>query len=107
VKAMQERKHVRFAVQRPVSFHGDLVAGNGTILNISRQGCAILSDTVAEAEAYLQLEVKLLEEEEPVQVDLAAVRWSSPRKFGVEFIKMHHDVGQRLKQFVKLLETER
>jgi hypothetical protein len=104
---MQERKHLRFAVQRPVSFHGDLVAGNGTILNISSQGCAILSDTMAEAEAYLQLEVKLLEQEEPVQVDLAAVRWASARKFGVEFIKMHHDVGERLKHFVKLLETER
>jgi hypothetical protein len=104
---MQERKHVRFAVQRPVSFRGDLVAGTGTILNISRQGCAILSDTAAEADAYLQLNVQLLEEEDPVQVDLAAVRWSGAKKFGVEFIKMHQDVGERLRQFVRLLESER
>ena len=45
---MQERKHVRFAVQRPVSFRGDLLSGEGTILNISRQGCAILSDASIE-----------------------------------------------------------
>lgn len=102
---MQERKHVRFAVQRPVSFRGDLVAGTGTILNISRQGCAIMSDIVADADAYLQLKVQLLEEEDPVQVDLAAVRWSSAKRFGVEFIKMQQVVGERLKQFVKLLET--
>lgn len=103
---MQERKHVRYAVQRPVAFRGDLVAGTGTILNISRQGCAIVSDTVAEAEAYLQLKVQLLEEEDPVQVDLAAVRWSGAKKFGVEFIKMQQDVGDRLRQFVKMLESE-
>jgi hypothetical protein len=103
---MQERKHVRFAVQRPVTFRGDLLAGAGTILNISRQGCAIVSDTAAEAEAYLQLSVQLLEEEDPVQVDLAAVRWSSAKRFGVEFIKMHQDVGERLRQFVRLLESE-
>jgi hypothetical protein len=103
---MQERKHLRFAVQRPVSFRGDLVAGTGTILNISRQGCAIVSDTVADPDAYLQLKVQLLEEEDPVQVDLAAVRWSSAKRFGVEFIKMHHEVGERLRQFVQLLETE-
>jgi PilZ domain len=103
---MQERKHVRFAVQRPVSFRGDLVAGTGTILNISRQGCAITSDTVAEAEAYLQLNLQLLEEDDPVHVDLAAVRWSSAKRFGVEFIKMPQEVGERLGQFVKLLESE-
>jgi hypothetical protein len=103
---MQERKHVRFAVQRPVSFRGDLVAGTGTILNISRQGCAIVSDTAAGADAYLQLNVQLLEEEDPVQVDLAAVRWSTANRFGVEFIKMHQDVGERLRQFVRLLESD-
>jgi hypothetical protein len=103
---MQERKHIRFAVQRPVTFRGDFVSGSGTILNISRQGCAIVSDTVAEADAYLQLDVQLLEDEDPVQVDLAAVRWCSAKRFGVEFIKMPQEVGERLRQFVRLLESE-
>lgn len=102
---MQERKDVRYAVQRPVSFRGDFVSGTGTILNISRQGCAIVSDTVAEADAYLRLNVQLHDEEDPVQVELAAVRWSSAKRFGVEFIKMPQEVGERLRQFVKLLES--
>ena len=97
---MQERKHVRFAVQRPVAFRGDFVSGSGTILNISRQGCAITSDTLAEAGGYLQLQVQLLEEEGPVQVDLAAVRWCSARRFGVEFIKMHESQQRILQRFV-------
>ena len=103
---MHARKHVRFAVQRPVSFRGDFVSGAGTILNISRQGCAIVSETAAEAQAYLQLQVQLLEEEAPVHVDLAAVRWSNAKRFGVEFIKMQQDVGERIRQFVNMLELE-
>lgn len=101
---MHERKHVRFAIQRPVIFQGDNVAGNGTILNISREGCAIASETAAGTEGYVQLKMQLLEQEDPIQVELAAIRWSSGAKFGVEFIKMHSEAGDRLQRFVKLLE---
>ena len=101
---MHERKHVRFAVQRPVTFQGDTLSGNGTILNISREGCAITSENAAGNESYVQLKMDLLDQEEPIQVDLAAVRWSSAAKFGVEFIKMEAEAGVRLQRFVKLLE---
>ncbi|HKE61676.1 MAG TPA: PilZ domain-containing protein [Nitrospira sp.] len=101
---MHERKHVRFAIQRPVTFQGDTLSGNGTILNISREGCAITSEIAAGTESYVQLKMQLQEKEEPIQVDLAAIRWSSAAKFGVEFIKMHPEAGVRLQQFVKLLE---
>jgi hypothetical protein len=102
---MRERKHVRFAVQLPVIFQGDTFSGKGTILNISREGCAITSETVASPESYVQLRMQLLEKEEPIEVHLAAIRWSSGVKFGVEFIKMHPEAGERLQQFVKLLES--
>ena len=54
---------------------------------------------------YLQLTMQLLEQEEPVQIDLAAVRWSSATRFGVEFIKIRPEEGERLKKFVKMLES--
>ena len=102
---MEGRKHTRFAVQLPVSFRGDLLSHGGTILNLSSEGCAIMSDTVASAAVYLQLAMQLREREEPVQVDLAAVRWSYATRFGVEFIKIRPEEGERLKQFVKALEA--
>jgi hypothetical protein len=64
-----------------------------------------MSDTVASAAVYLQLTMQLREREEPVQVDLAAVRWSSATRFGVEFIKIRPVEGERLKKFVKALES--
>jgi hypothetical protein len=49
--------------------------------------------------------MQLREREEPVQVDLAAVRWSFATRFGVEFIRIHPEEGERLKRFVKSLES--
>jgi len=49
--------------------------------------------------------MQLREREEPVQIDLAAVRWSSVTRFGVEFIKIRTEEGERLKKFVKVLES--
>ena len=102
---MEGRKHTRFAVQLPVSFSGDQLSDKGTILNLSAEGCAITSETVAGAPVYLQLTMQLQEREEPVQVDLAAVRWSVATRFGVEFIKIRPEEGERLKKFVKALES--
>jgi hypothetical protein len=102
---MEGRKHTRFAVQLPVSFSGDQLSDEGTILNLSAEGCAITSDTVVGAAVYLQLTMQLREREEPVQVDLAAVRWVSATRFGVEFIKIRPEEGERLKQFVNVLES--
>lgn len=102
---MEGRKHTRFAVQLPVSFTGDQLSDAGTILNLSAEGCAITSDTVAGAAVYLRLAMQLRAREEPVQVDLAAVRWTSATRFGVEFIKIRPAEEERLKKFVKALES--
>ncbi len=102
---MEGRKHTRFAVQLPVSFRGDQLSDRGTILNLSAEGCAIMSETVAGVAVYLQLTMQLREREEPVQIDLAAVRWVSATRFGVEFIKIRPEEGERLKQFVNVLES--
>ena len=51
---MEGRKHTRFGVQLPVSFSGDQLSDAGMILNVSAEGCAIMSDTVAGVGVYLQ-----------------------------------------------------
>lgn len=88
-----------------MSFSGDQLSHGGTILNVSAEGCAIMSETVASVAVYLQLTMQLREREEPVQVELAAVRWSSATRFGVEFIKFRPEEWERLKKFVKVLES--
>ena len=102
---MEGRKHTRFAVQLPVLFSGDQLSDGGTILNVSAEGCAITSDTVVGVGVYLQLTMQLREREEPILVDLAAVRWASATRFGVEFIKIRPEERERMKPFVRALES--
>jgi hypothetical protein len=49
--------------------------------------------------------MQLREREEPILVDLAAVRWASATRFGVEFIKIRPEERARLKPFVRALES--
>ena len=102
---MEGRKHTRFAVQLPVSFGEHQPSQRGTILNVSADGCAITSEVVVDVAIYLQLTMQLQEREEPVQIDLAAVRWASGTRFGVEFIKIRPEEEERLKKFVAALES--
>jgi len=102
---MEGRKYTRFSVQLPVSCHGDNFFERGTILNVSAEGCAITSDIVPSAGVYLHVTMQLREQEEPVQIDLAAVRWVSAARFGIEFIRVRPEEGERLKEFVKRLES--
>lgn len=102
---MEGRKYIRFAVQLPVSLSGDQLSDGGTILNLSAEGCAITSDVATGVGVYIQLAMQLRERDEPVQIDLAAVRWVSAKRFGVEFIKIRPEERERLKKFVKTLES--
>ena len=102
---MEGRKHTRFAVQLPASFGEHQPSRGGTILNVSAEGCAITSEAVVDVAIYLQLTMQLREREEPVQIDLAAVRWASGTRFGVEFIKIRAEEEERLKKFVAVLES--
>jgi hypothetical protein len=64
-----------------------------------------MSDTVAGVGVYLRLTMQLREREEPTLIDLAAVRWASATRFGVEFIKIRPEERERLKPFVSALES--
>jgi len=98
------RKSPRFAVQLPIRFTEDSRETGGTILNISQDGCMITATRTPDESAYLQLDMDLIEGQPPVQVGLAAVRWSVRNRFGLEYIKVGLDERERLKNFMVMLE---
>lgn len=104
---MVARKFPRFAVQLPVTFTIDGQEGKGTILNISREGCMITSERELDSSQYLSLGMELLEKERPVSVNLAAVRWVSKQRIGLEYIKISPTDSERLRRFVDLLDIPR
>ena len=101
---MESRKFPRVAVQLPLLFSGTEHARDGTILNISREGCMVTAEHVATPPAYVQLDMQLWEGQEPVHIELAAVRWASETRFGLEYIKLGSKQKERLASFMAMLE---
>jgi len=83
---MDLRKPTHFQVNLPVSFSGDRVAGEGTVYNLSTGGCKA-------------------EQDSPITVAVAAVRWAMGRDFGVEFISLPADDQEHLRRYLQTLET--
>jgi hypothetical protein len=54
----------------------------------------------------LQLRVDVADDEPPIQVKQAVVRWCRDRNFGLEFVSLIPDEWARLQHVVKELELE-
>lgn len=85
----EQRKYQRFAAAFPVEFWGEQSDGIGTAVDISREGCRIVSGDVVPRGDYLHMQIAVDGHKEPMRIDLAVARWSRSGEFGVEFIRMH------------------
>ena len=99
----QPRQGQRFAVQLPAVYGVGAEQHEGTVLNLSAHGCAMTARRLPAASTYMALQVDLLNGTEPVVVELAAVRWVSSQRCGVEFIRMAPEMAARVHAFVDLL----
>lgn len=101
---MNRRKYPRFQVELGSSFAGDQYTGQGTVLNLSMEGCSMRSDTPFLKGAYVELFVNLLGQLPPLHVELAVIRWSVESVFGLEFIRISDGHQARLRHYVQDLE---
>ena len=94
----------RFAVQLPCQLCSNEVTSDGTVLNLSAQGCAITTEHLPSVSTYITLDIELVNGEEPATIKLAGVRWVSGHRCGLEFIRVRPDMLMKLKAFTLLLE---
>ena len=123
---MDPRVSHRIPIHYPIVFLGDNFTGEGTVVDISEEGCAVgsaageppwlsnlstggckvASSTPADRGTYLELRIFLTHDpKSPMKVDLAAVRWAQEQEFGLEFITVRPEEQERLHRFVSTLET--
>jgi hypothetical protein len=100
----ESRKLQRFAVQLPCRFVSNEGKSDGTVLNISAQGCAITTGHLPSVSTYVSLDIDLSNGEEPATIELAGVRWVSSHQCGLEFIRVRPDMLMKLRAFTLLLE---
>ncbi len=75
------------------------------VRNLSTGGWKVGSKHSVQPGNYFLLRVVLPAQAVPMRVDLAAVRLSSGREFGLEFLRVQPEVQARLRRF-NTLETE-
>ena len=97
---MVVRKDTRLPVQCSVTYVLETSSGEGTIFNMSRNGCAIESDDMVQEGSSVSLQIMASGESKAIRVELGKVSWATRREFGVEFLVIHAESKDRLNRFL-------
>ena len=98
---MKNRYSQRVSVDCSVMFAGENVVAEGRILDLSLPGCLLQSSKQMSAGQYIQLRLFLPDNQTPLHVTLAAIRWADGSRLGIEFIRTSHAEQHRLEQFLR------
>lgn len=76
------------------------------MVDLSVRGCRIESSTHTLSGTVLELRIYASDQEVPLGIDQAIVRWTRGKFFGVEFVSLQPEEWARLQQAVKRLEQQ-
>jgi hypothetical protein len=97
---MDLRRCPRVELRGSVTFEGEGHTGSGRMFNVSTWGCGVESNATVVPGTYVGVSLSLPNQLTPVDIELAAVRWSGRRRFGVEFLSVSQPSRERLEQFL-------
>jgi hypothetical protein len=93
-----ERRGRRLPMNRRLFFFGeDEFEGEATILDISTNGCRSSSLTEVKVGLSLKLSLFLQDQQWPLRIDQALVRWVDGQLFGLEFVGIRPAQRERLR----------
>lgn len=95
------RRAPRVQSRGSVTFEGEGHVGSGRIFNVSSWGCGVESITDVAPGTYVGVSLSLPDQLNPLEIELAAVRWSARRRFGVEFLSISQPSRKRLEEFLE------
>ncbi len=99
---MGSRQHIRLPIQCRVQYSGpgDSARGEGTVLDLSTGGWKIQGSRPVPLGTALSLHVSLPDAVEPMEVELAVVRWSQGETFGLKNTILGEKEWKRLRRYV-------
>ena len=93
-----ERRGRRLSMSRRLFFFGDgEFEGEASVLDISTNGCRASSLTEVKVGLSLKLSVFLQDQQWPLRIDEAVVRWVEGQTFGLEFVGIRPAQRERLR----------
>lgn len=102
---MEQRQIPRFPARFRSSFTSlNIVGGDGNVVDLSLRGCRVESQTPVMPGTALEVRIETLNEEPPLKIQEAVVRWSQDQHFGLEFVVLAPEEWARLQHTVTQLE---
>lgn len=99
--AMAERRGRRLKLSCRLFFFGeDDFEGEATILDLSTGGCQATSLSEVRVGTTLRLSLFLQDQEWPLRIDEALVRWVKGPTFGLEFTKIRPAQRERVRTII-------
>jgi len=99
--AMAERRGRRLKLNCRLFFFGaDDFEGEATILDLSTGGCQATSLSEVQVGTMLRLSLFLQDQEWPLRIDEALVRWVKGPTFGLEFTKIRPAQRERVRAII-------
>lgn len=93
-----DRRGRRLTMSRRLFFFGDgEFEGEATILDVSTNGCRATSLTEVKVGLSLKLSLFLQDQQWPLRIDEAVVRWVAGQSFGLEFVGIRPAQRERLR----------
>ena len=84
----------------------DHLEGEATVIDLSKAGCAVESETTVEVGMTLDLSIFLPDYEWQLHIDQAIVRWVRGPIFGVEFQNVRPVQRERLRRLVEKFRSQ-
>jgi hypothetical protein len=100
----ERRRLKRMRVGFPIRMVGDLMNKKGLVVDLSLGGCGIEGHEGLKDAKYLGLVLSPPGSDEPIKVELAAVRWVGDQQAGLEFVRMKPAERERLQALLKGLD---
>ena len=100
------RSWTRFPVELSSSVSSTGPEWDGTVVNLSRQGCAIHSTTPVKSGDNLHMLIYPGANQTPIEVEVAEVRWALNEQFGVEFVSLAPAEAIRLERLLTIVGKE-
>lgn len=103
---MNQRSEARLPIKCSVTFSGYKLELEGQVTNLSMSGCALETEEPIDPGTPLFLSLSLPDSDEPLEIELATVRWSHENTSGLQTVIMGLDSRERLQAFLEHHLTE-
>jgi hypothetical protein len=96
------RIYVRFPFDSPLMLGGESYVCEGTLQNLSLQGCSILSDRALELSSMVRVSLLLPDQAQALPIEMGRVIWTHGLECGLEFTELSLPTRLRLSRILRV-----